>query len=232
MALLGPPKSCKSSLAFGTALKLLGEDFDAKRENTNVIMFRPHRLDYAPLKVHHMPIVTMENQLAKRIIISTVKSLEWLLDYSKTYHELQRETVPRAFILDDLDVMAEIHHYKPGKLYDAQNYVFKIIANFMDLAAFYSTKFNVPCYVIVTANDDVRADVGCCVPVCKNLISTVIQIEHVHRNEDENPDENEMKQLTKLDVVKFRMRDISNGYAAYFRIEDLEIFYERLNKIR
>lgn len=231
LALLGPPKTCKSSLAFGIALKLLGEDFDANRQNTNVIMFRPRRFDDVPLKVHHMPIVDSENRLAHRLVISTVKSFESLLDYSARYHEHEQRTIPRAFILDELDVMAENHHYKSGKLYDSQTYVFKIISNFMDLTAYYSNKFDVPCYVIVTANDDVRADVGCCVPVCKNLMSTVIHIEFLHKKDEEIP-EDEIQPLTSVDVVKFRMRDISNGYIAYFKIEDLEIFYERLNKVR
>lgn len=226
MAFLGPPKSCKTSLSFGIAFKLLGEDVTAGRENTSVVYMVPTKIETAPLHVHHMPLATAENKIANRIVIEVFSSMKNLLEFSAMYHSLERNTAPRAFILDDLHIMAK---REPNQR-DSQNYVHKIIANFLDLSNYYFNKFGVPCYVIIIANDDVVADVGCCVQVANNLVSTVIHVEEIMRKVVEEEKNSEL--LTANDFVSYRMRDVNSGFVAYFKIEGLEIFYERLTRIQ
>ena len=233
MALLGPARTCKSSLAFGIAFKLLGEDVDAGRDNTNIVYITRRRIELPPLHVHHMPQASLGNEIANRIRIDTIPNLEELLDLTVHYHDLERKTVPRAFILDDLHLFGKQKYAKNGEVIDSQKFILKIIANFLDLSNFYSRKFNVPCYVIFTADDDVRADVGCCVPVARNLIQTVIHVKQI--SPEVLKSEEGLEEKTKLrtgDVVKYKMCDVNNGFVAYFKIEELEIFYERLCKVR
>lgn len=231
MALLGPARTCKSSLAFGIAFKLLGEDVDACRENTNIVFITRRRIELPPLHVHHMPQASLDNEIANRIRIDTIPNLEELLDLTVHYHDLERKTVPRAFILDDLHLFGKQKYAKNGEVIDSQKYILKIIANFLDLSSFYSTKFNVPSYVIFTADDDVRADVGSCVPVARNMIQTVIHVKQISP-EVKSEDSEEKTKLRTGDVVKYKMCDVNNGFVAYFKIEELEIFYERLCKVR
>lgn len=150
LALVGPAGTQKTALLLQSAVRMVTvSDPDA-----TVLFLAAQPITRLPHTVHHMPVVDRNNAHSTQIhyFDTSQKSTPSadLIHFLAGYH--QKNTYPRAIIIDDLHVFAEKRNIW-GQEYDPQTVACKILTLARELAAFCGQQSGRLCYLLVGSQE-------------------------------------------------------------------------------